>query len=297
MKIIFLGTAAMQPTKDRSLFSIILNYNEESIMIDCGEGTQRQMKIAGLKPTKLTKILISHMHGDHLFGLPGLMQYLRANDYQKTLEIYGPSKLKDFLSCVIKTGTIEENIKYNINEIKEGIIYSGKDFSIKALKLDHTGICYGFQFIEHDKRKIDLSYLKKFGLKQHPILKNLQQGKDIIWDGKKISANKATKLIKGKKIAFILDTKLCKNCYELAKDSDVLISEATYLDELKDRAELYKHMTVKQVAEIAKKANIQKLILTHFSQRYKDTKELENEAKKYFKKQVICAKDFLEIEI
>ncbi|MDD5133187.1 MAG: ribonuclease Z [Candidatus Nanoarchaeia archaeon] len=297
MKIIFLGTAAMQPTKDRSLFSILINYNEESIMIDCGEGTQRQMKIAGLKPTKLTKILISHMHGDHLFGLPGLMQYLRANDYQKTLEIYGPSKLKEFLACAIKTGTIEENIKYNINEIKEGIICKSKDFSIKALKLDHTGICYGFQFIENDKRRIDLNYLKKFGLKQHPILKNLQQGKDIIWNGKKILASKATKLIKGKKIAFILDTKLCKNCYELAKDSDVLISEATYLDELKDRAEAYKHMTVKQVAEIAKKSNIQKLILTHFSQRYKDTKDLEKEAKKYFKKQVICAKDFLEIEI
>lgn len=295
MEITFLGTSGMQPTKERNLFSILLNYENENILIDCGEGTQRQLKIADLKPTKLTKILISHMHGDHLFGLPGLMQNLEVNNYSGIIEIYGPKGIKEFFDFLFRLGVFVK-LKYKIVEIKEGIICEGKTFYIKALKLDHRGLCYGFEFKEKDKRKIDINYLKKFGLKQHPILKNLQQGKSIIWNKKKIDVNKATNLVKGKKISFILDTKYCKNCLKLAKDSDILISEATYLDELKNKADEYKHLTAKQAALIAKKSKSKKLILTHFSQRYKDINEILKEAKSVFKN-TECAEDFMKIKI
>ncbi|MBS3155041.1 ribonuclease Z [Candidatus Woesearchaeota archaeon] len=295
MKITFLGTSAMQPTKERNLSAILLNYENENILVDCGEGTQRQFRLIDLKPTKITKILISHMHGDHIFGLPGLIQNLEVNNYNGMLEIYGPKGIKEFFNFLFKLGVFKK-LKYKIIEIKEGIICKEKNFMIKASKLNHYGLCYGFEFLEKDKRKINLDYLKKFGLKQHPIIKNLQQGKSIIWEKKKIDVNKATTLIKGKKIAFVLDTVYCNNCLKLAKDADLVISEATFTDDLREKAKEYKHLTAKQAAEIAKKSKAKKLVLTHFSQRYKDINDVLKEAKSVFK-ETICAEDFLEINL
>lgn len=294
MKITFLGTSAMQPTKERNPSAIFLNYKDENILIDCGEGTQRQMKIIKLKATKLTRIIITHMHPDHTLGLPGMLYNLYANEYNKTLQIYGPKGINDIVKFFI--GTIGKKIKYEIHELKNGIIINENEFFIKATKLNHSIECYGLEFIEKDKRKINLDYIKKFGLKQDPILKKLQKGKNIIWKGKKIEANKSTFLIKGKKVSFILDTKLCKNCYKIAKDSDILISESTFLDNLKEKAEEYKHLTAKQAAEIAENSNVKKLVLTHISPRYGSNKNIFEEAKKYFKN-VMVAKDFSEVEL
>ena len=133
-------------------------------------------------------------------------------------------------------------------------------------------------------------------MKQHPILKNLQQGKSIVWKNKKIDVNKATNLISGKKIGFISDTKLCANCYKIGKNADLLISEATFIDELKEKAKEYRHLTAKQAAEIAKKSKAKKLVLNHFSQRYKDENIILKEAKIVFKN-TECAKDFMKIRI
>ncbi|MDD5651489.1 MAG: ribonuclease Z [Candidatus Nanoarchaeia archaeon] len=295
MELTFLGTSAMQPTKERNLSAILLNYKNENILIDCGEGTQRQFRLVDLKPTKLTRILISHMHGDHIFGLPGLMQNLEVNNYSGTIEIYGPKGLKQFFSFLFKLGVFKK-LKYKIIEINEGIILDTKEFLIKAYKLDHFGICYGFEFIEKDRRKINLNYLKKFGLKQHPIIKDLQNGKSIVWNKQKIDVKKATKIVEGKKIGFILDTKLTKNCYKIADKKDLVVSEATFDNSLEDKAEEYKHLTGKQAAEIAKKSKAKKLVLTHFSQRYKDESNILKEAKSVFKN-TICAEDFTKIEI
>ncbi|MBU0962905.1 MAG: ribonuclease Z [Nanoarchaeota archaeon] len=295
MEIVFLGTSAMQPTKERNLSAILLSYKNENILVDCGEGTQRQFRLMDLKPTKITKILITHLHGDHIFGLPGLMQNLEVNNYNGVLEIYGPKGTAEFFKFLFKLGVFVK-LRYKITEIEDGIICNQKDFMIKAKKLDHGKLCYGYEFIEKDRRKINLNYLKKFGLKQHPILKNLQNGKSIIWNKKKIDVNKATNLIKGKKVSFVIDTAYCKNCISISKDSDLLISEATFIDELKDRAKEYKHLTAKQAAEIAKKSKSKKLVLTHFSQRYKNEDKILKEAKSVFKN-TIAAKDFMKIEI
>jgi len=150
--------------------------------------------------------------------------------------------------------------------------------------------------IEHDKRQINLKYLKKFGLQKHPILKKLQQGKDIVWKGKKIKAKNATIVKKGKKVTLITDTMVCPNIVKLAKGADVLIIESTLMDNMKAKAKEFKHMTAKQVALLAKKAKVKKLVLVHFSQRYKNTKPLEQEAKKYFKN-TFCAKDFSKLQV
>ena len=296
MKIKFLGTSSMVPTKDRNHTSILLTYNAENILIDCGEGTQRQLKIASINPCKITKILLTHIHGDHTLGLPGLIQTLGANNYQKTLEIYGPKNTRNFIDNILKTFHLENKIKLTTTEIDKREFLETKEFYLEALPLKHSTYTLAYSFTEKDKRKINLSYTKKFDLTKHPLLGELQKGKDITFKGKKITADKATILKKGKKISFIFDTELTQNCIEISKNADLLIAEATYESDLEEKAKEYQHLTSEQSALIAKKARVKALILTHFSQRYKTPDQSLKEAKKIFKN-TQAAKDFLEINI
>ena len=296
MKIKFLGTSSMVPTKDRNHTSILLTYNAENILIDCGEGTQRQLKIANINPCKITKILLTHIHGDHTLGLPGLIQTLGANNYQKTLEIYGPKNTKNFISNILRTFHLENKIKLTIIEVNKRRFLETKEFYLEALPVKHTTYTLAYSFIEKDKRKINLSYTKKFNLIKHPLLGELQMGKDINFKGKKITVDKATTLKRGKKISFIFDTELTQNCIEISKNADLLIAEATYESDLEEKAKEYQHLTSEQSALIAKKAKVNALILTHFSQRYKTPDQSLKEAKKIFKN-TQAAKDFLEINL
>jgi ribonuclease Z len=294
MEVMFLGTSGMHPTKDRNLFSVLIRYKSENILLDCGEGTQRQMRIAGFKSPKISKILITHLHGDHINGLPGLLQNLKANQYSKRLEIYGPKGLKYLMNSIFKI--IGEKLDINVVEIKNGIVFKEDDFYVEARELKHSTKVYGYSFIENDKRKMNLDYLKKFGLTKHVLFGDLQRGNDIVHEGKKIKVKDATNLIKGKKLSLIVDTVYCDDCVKLAKDADLLICESTFGSELKDKAKEFKHLTSVDAATIAKKAKVKKLILTHFSQRYGNTDILLNEAKKVFKNS-FTAKDFMEIKI
>ena len=296
MKIKFLGTSSMVPTKDRNHTAILLTYNAENILIDCGEGTQRQLKIANINPCKITKILLTHIHGDHTLGIPGLIQTLGTNNYQKTLEIYGPTNTKNFINNILKTFHVENKIKINTTEITKTKFLETKEFFLEALPVKHSTHTLAYSFTEKDKRKINLNYTKKFNLTKHPLLGELQRGKDITFKGKKITANKATILKKGKKISFIFDTELTQNCIEISKNADLVIAEATYESDLQEKAKEYQHLTSEQAALIAKKAKVKKLILTHFSQRYKTPDQALKEAKKIFNN-TITAKDFLEINL
>ena len=296
MKIIFLGTGSMQPTRERNLSSIYINHDSEHFLVDCGEGTQRQMKIAEIRPTKITKVLISHFHADHVLGLGGLLRNLDANQYNGILEIYGPEGLKKFFNNIVHSAYYGDGVNIKLIEFNEGIIIDTQKLIVESVKLNHSVPSYGFIFKEKDKRKIDVNYTSKFGLTMHPLLGELQKGKDITYKGKKITVEKATKLVKGKKLGIILDTAPCNNCIKIAKDADILISESTFSESEKEKAKEYKHLTAKQAAEIAKKGKSKILILTHFSQRYKDISELKKEAHSVFKN-VEAAEDFKEFEI
>jgi len=283
MKITFLGTASMQPTADRNLTSIYFNYEGEHILFDCGEGTQRQIKIAGVSPTKITRIIISHFHADHFLGLGGLIRTLDANQYNKTLHIYGPKGLQNLFESITTSLHYRPGINIKLTEIKPGMIIDTEKFVIEAFPLYHSVQCLGFSIREKDRRKINTAYLKKFGLKQHPVIGDLQKGRDIVWQGKKILAKNSTYIIKGKILAVILDTGYSDKIAKAVKNADLIVCESTYSEKEKEIAGEYRHMTASDAARIAKKAGAKKLILTHFSQRYKNIKELENEAKKIFK--------------
>lgn len=296
IKIIFLGTSAMVPTKERNHSGIFVSYNNEGILMDCGEGIQRQFKIAGISLTKITKIFISHWDGDHVLGLPGLLMSLSNLEYNKILEIYGPINTKKFMNKIFDTFYFDNKLKIKINDVKQGIFFENKVFKLESFNLEHKTPTMGINFIEKDRRRINLVYINKKKIPEGPLLGKLQKNKSIKWKGKIINPEKATYLVKGKKITYISDTVYCKNCIKFSKNADLLISDATYSSKLEEKAKEYMHMTAKQAAQIANLANVNKLILTHFSQRYKTTDEILEDAQENFKN-VVCAYDFMKVKL
>ena len=286
----------MVPTKERNQIAVFLSYGSEGILLDCGEGTQRQFKIAGISLTKVTKILLSHWHGDHVLGLPGLIQTLSSMDYNGKLEIYGPIGTKKRMEKMFEAFVFDKRINLAVKEVKSGIFFENNEFELEACPLEHGIEIVGYRFIEKDKRKIDMKKARKLGIPEGPLLGRLQQGKSIELNGKKIMPDEVTYIESGKKVAFITDTVLCDNCYKIAEDADLLICEATYSSKLVDKSEEYGHMTAKQAAQLANKANVKKLVLIHFSARYKNTQELEEDARDIFDN-VICSNDFMKIEL
>ncbi len=297
IEITFLGTSAMVPTKDRNHSAVFLQYKGEGILIDCGEGTQRQLRIAEISASKIRKILLSHWHGDHVFGLPGLLQTMSAlGNLDSKVQIFGPKGTKKTIEMLFKTYKFTPSFELEIKDVKEGKFFENEDYELHAKLLDHTITCLGYRFQEKNTRRINVAKIKSLAIPDSPLLGELQKGKSITWKNKKYRADELTNLINGKVISYVCDTALTKNCVELAKDADLLICEASDADALVDKAEGYKHMTARDAATLASTANVKKLAVTHFSQRYKTVEEIEDNAKTIFP-DTISAYDFLKIKV
>lgn len=293
IKITFLGTGTAIPTKERNHTGILISCKNENILVDCGEGIQRQFRIANISPTKITKILLTHWHGDHILGLAGLMQTLLTNTYSKNLHIIGPRTIKSKIENLVKLFNIKLPVK--IIEIENSLEL--QDIQIQSMEMSHNIPTLAYAIKIKDSLRLDKARLKKLKLPNSPLLAKLKEGKDITFNGKKISAKNLTYFQKGKKVSIILDTAKNKNAVALAKDSDLLICESSFLDEEKEKAKEYFHLTAKEAAEIAKSSNSKRLILTHISQRYEHVQnKILKEAKKVFKNTLI-AKDFDVVEV
>ncbi|MBU0614700.1 MAG: ribonuclease Z [Nanoarchaeota archaeon] len=296
MEIIFLGTSSMVPTKERNQTAIFMSYKNEGILVDCGEGTQRQFKLAGRSISKITRILISHWHGDHVLGLPGLMQSLAASEYDRKLMIYGPKGSKKRFKAMFEAFVFDKPLDFQIEEVEPGIFFENSEFRIIAYSLVHGIDTLGFRFEEKDRLRIDVKKAKKLGLPDGPLLGQLQENKSITHKGKKILPKDVTYTVEGLKIGIISDTSLCDSCYKIAEGVDVLISEATYTSDLNDKAEEYNHMTAKNAGLIASQANSKKLYLIHLSARYKSTNDILEDAKSVFEESYV-AQDLMKIKI
>jgi ribonuclease Z len=295
-KITFLGTSGAIPSAKRNSTSILLNYNEENILIDCGEGTQRQIRKAHLNPCKVNRILITHWHGDHVLGISGLLQTLALSGYNKIMHIYGPIGTKKYIQEMMKTFMFAgEKYEIKVEEVS-GNFFETNDFYLKAEKMQHGIPTNAYSFVIKDKIRINKKKLAKTKI-SGPILKDLKKGKDIIYKNKKYKAKDLIYLEKGKKISFVLDTRMNKMIIPFIKNADLFICESTFSKELKEKAKEYLHMTSEDAANVAKKAKVGKLILTHISARYeKNMKLILDEAKKIFKNSYL-AKDLDVLEI
>src|SRR3989338_5268122 len=219
-EITFLGTACMQPTKDRNHPGILLDFGPEHILFDCGEGIQRQFKVADIKLTKITKIFITHWHGDHALGLIGLLQTLFSSEITHKVGIYGPKGTKENLELLIKIYKTNRIPDYEVIEVKNGMVAETNAYSVEALEMDHATIAFGFRFTEKDRRRMNMEKLRKLGVKEGPLVGKLQSGMEITVKGKKIHPDDVSEVVKGKTFVYLGDTALCENAQKLSKGAD-----------------------------------------------------------------------------
>jgi len=278
----------MVPTKARNHLSVALEYNGNIMLFDCGEGTQLQIKKMKLPIGKIRKIFISHWHGDHTLGLGGLIQTLTNTQGVEKIEIHGPIKTKTFIDNIIKSSIFEMKIKIDVfehkpkeNEILK--ILETNEYEINIAKLKHSVPCIAYSFKEKDTLNVDKEKAKELGLENSPMLARIKMGLPIEIKGKQIKPQDLTYNKPGKKISFVFDTRPCPEINLLVENSNYLVMEATFIYKLHaNKAEEFDHMSAKETAIIARENNVENLIITHFSQRYKDTKDIEAEAKEEF---------------
>ncbi|MEM2454914.1 MAG: ribonuclease Z [Candidatus Bathyarchaeia archaeon] len=300
IKIIFLGTSGSLPTNDRSLPSIVIQREGEILMFDCGEGTQRQMMRAGIGFNRRMTVFITHMHGDHVLGLPGMIQTMSLLGRDKPLRIYGPPGIKAFIDAVISTVSFWLSFPIEVNEIDdEGIAYDCEGYEVRAVWADHSIPSLAYALVE--KPRPGKFYPEKaiaLGVPKGSLWGRLQKGIDVVLpDGRIVKPSDVLGPPRpGRKIAYSGDTRPSEKIVELATGADVLIHEATLGDDLLERAEEEGHSTPSGAARIALKAGAKLLVLTHISARYTETEMPLSEAKKIFPNTLI-ARDLDEIEI
>ncbi|KPK32237.1 MAG: ribonuclease Z [Chlamydiae bacterium SM23_39] len=289
--VVILGCSSQQPTRMRNHGAYLVRWNEEGLLFDPGEGTQRQFIFANISPTCVTRIFVSHFHGDHCLGLGSMFMRLNLDKISHPVICYYPGNYKKNFDCLRYGCIYHENIKIIEKPVfKENLIYQDEKFKIEARFLKHGIDNIGWRITEPDKIKFKKELLKKYNVKG-PNVKRLEKEKKIEIEGKKIKLEDVSYLKKGDSIAVVIDTKKCNEAVELAKNAKILICESTYLEKDKHLALKYMHMTAKQAAEIALEAQVDTLILTHFSARYLDMEAFEKEAKKIFPNTII-AEDF-----
>jgi ribonuclease Z len=300
LNIIFLGTAAGVPTRKRSLPGILLQREGEQLLFDCGEGIQRQILLAKSNFNKIAKIFITHMHGDHVMGLPGLLQTMALMNREKKLDIYGPQGIKKFLKGISETVQFVLTYPVEIHEIKKaGNVCTEGKYWVKAIRSKHVIISYAYAYIE--KPRPGSFYPEKAKAQNVPkgaLWSKLQQGIEVtLPDGKVVKPKDVMGPSRpGRKIVYTGDTRPFKLLEKFAFGADVLIHDSTLGDELVKRAQEYGHSTVDQAAKAAKNAMVKKLVLSHISQRYKDMTKWAKQAQKIFRSTIV-AEDFMKIDV
>ncbi|MCI1904456.1 MAG: ribonuclease Z [Enterococcaceae bacterium] len=291
MEIQFLGTGAGVPAKQRNVSSIALKLLEEinaTWLFDCGEGTQMQILRTTIRPRKITKIFITHLHGDHIFGLPGFLSSRSFQGGDTPLDIYGPQGIKRFIQTSLETSGTRLGYLIRYHELAEdGCLFDEQGFRVEAKVLDHGMTSFGYRIHEKDHvGELQVDKLKALGIPSGPLYGQLKKGAQVelpngeMLDGRDFLAPS----IPGRILAILGDTRPTPQSVELAAGADVLVHEATFSADEAKMAKQYYHSTSLQAAEIAKKAQVSHLILTHISARYlfKDAQRLLREARKVF---------------
>ncbi|MDO5819273.1 MAG: ribonuclease Z [Methanobrevibacter sp.] len=297
MEITFLGTSSAVPSKHRNHAGIIIKYFKDTLLFDCGEGTQRQLTYAKISPMKINKIFITHFHGDHVLGLAGLIQSMGFRGREEDLDIYGPKGLGKIINAAFKIGYFQLNYNINIHEIGEGIVVETDEYIIRSIIAEHNIDNISYSVYEKKKPRFLREKAIELGVPVGPAFGKLHNGQEVEVNGKVIKPEQVLGPPReGKKVTYSGDTRPCEKLIELARNSDVLIHEATYEYADLDKAIEHCHSTSKEAAEIAKKANVKLLALTHISSRYMTDINIKNEAREIFENTVVVS-DFTEIDI
>ena len=300
LRVVFLGTSGAIPTLERSLPAVLVQRGNEQLLFDCGEGVQRQIIRAKAGFHKKTKVFLSHLHGDHVLGLPGLLQTMALMDRTKKVEVYGPEGTVAFLACVSETLRFGLTFQVEVHEVRDGgVVCSETDYTVEAAWANHVTLSLAYAFLE--KPRPGKFYPEKamaLGVPKGLLWSKLQHGESVaLLDGRVVKPEEvAGQARRGRKIVYSGDTRPFKGFAKFATRADLVVHEATFDDALAEKAELDGHSTPSQAALQAKRAKAKMLVLTHVSARYADAGLLVEQAKKVFPNTVV-AEDFMVLEL
>jgi ribonuclease Z len=281
MQLVFLGTSSGAPTVQRGLSSIALIRGAELLLFDAGEGMQRNFIKAGLAMNKKMKIFITHMHADHCVGLLGLLQTMELQGREKSIDIYGEPRLEEFLRENMRIIGFRLTFDITVRRIeKEGVIARERDYQISCCQAMHSVPSFAYCLEEFDRPGVfDVVEARRLGIPECDLYNKLQHGEDIVYGGQMIRSSQVVgRPRKGRKIGISGDTRPTDRLVRFFKDCDLLIYESTYSQDKQEKAIENGHSTAAEAATIAKKADVDKLLLTHFSARYDETSLLVKEA-------------------
>ncbi len=300
MKIVTLGTGGAIPTPSRNLPATALQREAEIFLFDCGEGTQLQFLKAGLSPGKLKAVFISHLHGDHIVGLPGLLMTLAHLSRKTPLFLFGPPRVSDFIQLTCRCLQFTPEYELIVKESSGGQVYIDPNYRVEAVPVDHTVFTLAYLFEEKERPgKFLLERVQQLGVPEGPLYGKLQSGEDVtLSDGRIVRAEEVLgKPRKGRKVVYAVDTRPCQQVAEISTGADLLVHDGMFSDQLREEARLKGHSTVVQAAEIAQKAKVERLLLTHISPRYRNQDALlQEEAMSIFPSSTV-AKDLMTFEI
>jgi len=284
MEIVFLGTGGSFPSPQRGVSSIAVKVNGDVVLFDCGEGTQRQLMLSPLSFMHITKIFITHFHGDHYLGLPGLLQTMALNGRTKDLEVFGPKGTEKLVTILEQISYYSRTYDLVLHELKDGQTEHFEGFSVTAHRLDHALPTLGYMLREDDRTgKFDTNAAKLLEIPEGPLWGKLQAGETIVWNDRGITPEMVMGPARpGRSVFVAMDTKPMMGLPEIIKGIDVLIHEATADHSLEEKANKFGHSTAMQAATIAKEAAVRRLYMIHISPRYRDVEPLIKEARSTF---------------
>ncbi|MEU6190030.1 ribonuclease Z [Nocardia sp. NPDC047038] len=297
-ELVVLGTASQVPTKQRNHNGYLLRWDDEAILFDPGEGTQRQMTYAGVTVTGLTRIAITHFHGDHSLGLAGVVQRINLDRVPHPVDVCFPASGAAYYERLVNATSYYHRAELRPRPILAPgpVDLPEAAFTVTAVRLSHPVDTFGYRLSEPPGRRILPDRLRALGLRG-PIISELQQRGSVEFEGRTITLAEISEPRSGQSFAFVMDTRLCPGIGELAADVDMLVIEATFLDADEHLALEYGHLTAGQAARVAADAGVRTLVLTHFSQRYRDLDEHLAEAAKYFSGEIHIATDLARIPL
>ena len=304
MKIVLLGTSSAVPTLTRGLSCTALIREGDVFLFDCGEGTQVQLMRSGVKRSRIHSIFIGHLHGDHLYGIAGLLSTLHLDGRATPLNVFGPEGLRTFLNAAFRTSDLQFTFKLTVQEFPRGYrgrVLDEEEFCVDALPLDHSIFCLGWRFQEKPKPGIfNLDRAQELGIPRGPLYRKLQHGESIrLDDGRMITPDMVLgEAREGKSVVYCLDTQFSERSIQLADRCTALIHETTFGPDAVDMARERKHSTMEDAARVAKEAKAEHLIATHFSSRYdgRQIAEIRDAARDVFEN-ITTGRDLLEMEI
>jgi ribonuclease Z len=298
VKIVFLGTSGAIPSVKRNLTSTAIQLGPEVLLFDCAEGTQRQFMASNMSFMKVEKVFITHFHGDHFLGLPGLLQSMSFMGRDFPISIYGPEGMIKIMNDMVNMGYFARGFDIGVEEVSPGDELDFPKYTVRAIDVEHGVPCLGYILEESTRTgRFDLDRARELDIPEGPLYRRLQAGEVVELDGREISPEMVIgPPRRGRKVVITGDTAPCETIVEASKGADVLIHESTYASDMEDKAREYGHSTASGAAEVASRAKVRQLYLTHISNRYDDVSLLEREARRIFPDTTV-AEDLMSVEV